>query len=120
MKNYYTESWSFYKSHYQSVDIDNEYYLNFCNGYKTLDIFAGFGRITNYLKDHGVDVEAVELEPNFSQFIKLPKNKNHIFNILDFNHEIKFERIIAPFNSFCLLSGEFLEYERLIGLCDIK
>lgn len=106
MSNYYIESWSFYKSYYQHVDIDYEYYLNLCKGFKTLDIFAGFGRLTNYLASEGVDIESVELEPNFAKFIQLPKEKNHVCNILDFDSTNKFERIIAAFNSFCLFTEE--------------
>lgn len=94
----------------KTFDLDLDYYLHFCKEHTTLDIFAGYGRVTNYLIYHQVDIESVELVPELANLIQLPKEKNHICNVLDFHSERQFERVIAGYNSFCLLREE----------CDIK
>lgn len=106
MTNYYDKSWELYKAHSASFNEDFKYYLEFSNGFKTLELFAGYGRLTNFLFDNGVDVETVELEPNFAKYIAIPESKNHICNVLNFNSKQKFERIIAAYNSFCLLTND--------------
>jgi len=103
MNNYYEKSWELYKAQTEDFVGDFDYYLNFCKKYKTLDIFAGYGRLTNYLYKNNIDVEAVELEPNFAKYINLPLNKKHICDFLTFSSPFLFERIVAGFNSFCLL-----------------
>lgn len=106
MNNYYAESWEIYKHHSEGFDLDFDYYLNFCKGYTTLELFAGYGRLANPLHKAGVDIETVEMEPNFTKYIQLPLYKNHICNVLKFKSEHKFERIIAGYNSFCLLTED--------------
>lgn len=106
VKNYYSNSWELYKTHSESFEDDFDYYLEQCKGHKTLELFAGYGRLTNYLLSHGIDIDSVELEPNFAKFINLPLQKNHICDVLDFRSLIKFDRIIAGYNSFCLLTKE--------------
>jgi hypothetical protein len=106
LKNLYIESWGLYKSHTESFYLDLDYYLNFCKNKKTLDLFAGYGRISNYLSLNNINVEAVELDPNFAKFIRLKNEKVHVCNVLNFNPSYQFERIIAGFNSFCLLINE--------------
>jgi hypothetical protein len=106
MNNHYTESWLLYKLHSESFVDDQQYYLDFTRNYSTLELFSGYGRLTNYLFKNGVDIESIELEKNFTNFISLPDEKNHIGNVLNFNPEKKFERVIAGYNSFCLLTRE--------------
>lgn len=106
MSRHYINSWDLYKTYNQNVDIDFDYYFRLCNGHKTLDLFAGFGRVTNFLKRSGVDVESVESEANFAKFIHLEDKKKHVCDVLDFETEIKYDRVIAPFNSFCLITNE--------------
>ena len=106
MTNYYSNSWELYKLHSASFNEDFKYYLEFSKGYKTLELFAGYGRLTNFLFDHGIDIESVELEPNFAKFITIPENINHVCNVLNFNPKQKFQRIIAAYNSFCLLTND--------------
>ncbi|MEO8400519.1 MAG: hypothetical protein ABI597_01825 [Gammaproteobacteria bacterium] len=104
MSNHYVSSWKLYKSQHQDINFDFDYYLDLCKGSRTLELFAGFGRLTNYLIMQKVDIETVELEPNFAKYIQLPQEKNHICNVLDFNPIGKFNRIIAAYNSFCLFT----------------
>jgi hypothetical protein len=106
MINHYLNSWRIYKEHTKNFNEDRQYYLDFCRGHRTLELFAGFGRLTNYLFANSVDIESVELEKNFAKFIKIPKDKNHICDVLHFKPKVKFERIFAAYNSFCLLTNE--------------
>ena len=102
----YKRSWQIYKEHSDFFKDDLDYYLNFCKGYNSLDLFAGYGRLTNYLKNKGVEIEAVELSPELANFIELEPEKKHIKNVLDISFNKKFERIIAGYNSFCLLNND--------------
>lgn len=106
MTNYYSKSWEFYRLHSENFKDDFDYYLNFTKGHQTLELFAGYGRLTNFLVANHVDMETVELEPNFAKFISIPAHKNHVCNVLDFKPTHHFERIIAGYNSFCLLRQE--------------
>ncbi len=102
--NLYAESWRLYKAHSEKCDEDFVYYLDFCKGFKSLELFAGYGRVTNFLVEHDIDIETVELEAEFAKFIKVNKDKNHITNVLTFNANKPFQRIFAAYNSLCLLT----------------
>ncbi len=106
MESYYSESWFLYKAHTQSFTDDYDYYYEFCKGYDTLELFAGYGRLTNFLIDKKINIESIEIESNFSSFIHLPEEKNHTCDILKFFPNKKYERIIAAYNSFCLFTTE--------------
>ncbi len=106
MKTLYINSWALYKAHTENFIGDLNYYHEFCTGYKSLDIFAGYGRLTNPLSKMNIDIDALEIEPNFMKFITLSESKKHLCNILDFNPNTTYERIIAGFNSFCLLQKD--------------
>lgn len=106
MKTHYSDSWGLYKAHSEIFKVDLNYYLNFCKGFRALDLFAGYGRLTNRLIEEGIDVESVELESTFSEFINLPKEKKHVCSVLEFTTIKPFERVIAGYNSFCLLKKE--------------
>jgi hypothetical protein len=111
MKNHYKDSWELYKLHTESFSDDFEYYYNFCYGYNTLELFAGYGRLSNYLISNKINIETVELEFNFAKHIKLPKNRNHISDVLQFSSNKQFDRIIAAYNSFCLLTEDSQIYQ---------
>lgn len=101
-QNYYSESWKLYKAHTDGFLEDLEYYFNFCKGHKSLELFAGYGRLANPLLRRGVDLDTVELEPNFAKHIQLPKERNFVANVLEFSKP-GYARIFAAYNSFCLL-----------------
>ena len=101
--NHYTKSWSIYKAHSESFLDDLDYYLEFTRGYKSLVTFAGYGRVANFLSENGVDISANELSLDFKKFIKLPDEKIQIGNVLNYSSSVKFDRIFAAYNSFCLL-----------------
>lgn len=103
MKNHYSISWDLYKLQSESFKDDFEYYYKLCREHRTLELFAGYGRLTNFLAARGVDIEAVELEKEFVTYINLPEHKKHIIDVLKFTNEKTYERIIAGYNSFCLL-----------------
>ena len=92
------------KQHGEFVD-DLNYYLEFTDQYTSLDLFAGFGRVSNFLAKNGVDIEAVELDPNFAQSIQLPSEKIHVSDVLKFNTTKRYDRVISAYNSFCLLTN---------------
>jgi cyclopropane fatty-acyl-phospholipid synthase-like methyltransferase len=104
MLNLYETSWELYKEHSSVFLDDRSYYLNLTRGHTTLEMFAGYGRIANFLAANNVNVETVELSPDFSRNINLPANKKHIADVTKFRLEKQFERIIAAYNSFCLLT----------------
>lgn len=106
MTKLYTESWQFYKAQSEAFDEDHKYYYDFCKNQKTLDLFAGYGRLTNYLASRDIDIEIVEIENEFAKFINIDASKKHIQDVLTFNPPIQFDRIIAGWNSFCLLTKE--------------
>lgn len=101
-----SESRLLYKAHSEFFNDDFEYYRNFCNGFRTLELFAGYGRLANQLVRGGTDIEVVEIDPEFASFIRLPTNKKHVCNVLDFVAEKPFERVVAGYNSFCLLTKD--------------
>ena len=95
-----------YKAQTELFNDDYTYYLNFCKGFKVLELFAGYGRLTNYLAQNNVDITVVEIEPYFAKFIKIPAEKIHITDVRTFETSEKFERIFAGYDSFCLLQDE--------------
>jgi hypothetical protein len=101
--NLYEKSWSIYKAHSESFEDDFDYYLNFTRGYRSLEAFAGYGRVGNFLSSRGVDLSINELSSDFIKYLRIPPGKIHIGNILDFQSATKFERIFAAYNSFCLI-----------------
>jgi hypothetical protein len=102
----YTKSWQFYKAQSEGFVEDQEYYYDFCKNQKTLDLFAGYGRLTNFLAAHDIDIEIVEIENEFAKFINIDASKKHIQDVLTFTSTTPFDRIIAGWNSFCLLTKE--------------
>ena len=104
----YQNSWKLYKAESEGFDDDLNYYLDFCKSGDgpCLELFAGYGRVSNKLVDCGLDLETVELNYKFSSFINLPSGKNHTVNVLDFEPQKKFGRIFAAYNSFCLLTSD--------------
>ncbi len=102
----YQDSWEIYKSHSEVFTDDLEYYREFCDGFKTLEICAGYGRVSNYLIKNKVEVHVNELSPSFAKFIELPMSQKHIGDVLALNIGLKFDRIIAAYNSFCLFQSE--------------
>ena len=106
MRNLYEESWRLYKHHTESFLDDLGYYRGFCKGYKSLEMFAGFGRLANRLCEEGVDLETIELSAEFSSLIRLPQEKKHIGDVTQVVLPRRFERIFAAYNSFCLLTED--------------
>jgi SAM-dependent methyltransferase len=104
--NLYVDSWRIYKAHSETFSDDTGYYIKLCTGFKTLELFAGYGRLSNPLVAAGIDLETVELEGRFTQCINLLPDKNHIGDVLTFQSPYKFERIIAGYNSFCLFTRD--------------
>ncbi len=104
--NHYEKSWAIYKAHSESFLDDLDYYLEFTRGHKSLVTFAGYGRVANFLLEQGVDISANELSPDFKKYLKLPDDKIMIGNILKYTSNVKFDRIFAAYNSFCLLLGD--------------
>lgn len=102
----YTNCWELYKTHTESFQSDFDYYADLCKNKTTLELFAGYGRLTNYLKKYTDDIEAVEIQPEFAKLIDLPENKIHVTDVLNFKVPKKFQRIIAGFNSFCLIIND--------------
>jgi hypothetical protein len=101
--NHYATSWSIYKAHSESFLDDLDYYLEFTRGHKSLVTFAGYGRVANFLSQNGVDISANELSSDFKKYINLPDQKIQIGNVLNYSSDVKFDRIFAAYNSFCLL-----------------
>ena len=102
--NLYESSWELYKEHSSIFVDDLPYYLELTRGHSTLEMFAGYGRIANFLNKQGVDVETVELSPEFSDCIELPQQKRHVADVTKFRLGRQFARIIAGYNSICLLT----------------
>jgi cyclopropane fatty-acyl-phospholipid synthase-like methyltransferase len=75
-------------------------------GKKSLELFAGFGRLANRLAKDGIDLETIELSPEFSNEIMLPASKKHIGDVTQIVLPKKFDRIFAAYNSFCLLTQD--------------
>jgi hypothetical protein len=104
--NLYKSSWQLYVEHSKSFQDDFEYYKNFVSKHSSLELFAGYGRITNYLVSQGADIETIELSEDFSKFINLPPARKHVGDVREVVLNRKFERIFAGYNSFCLLLEE--------------
>ena len=117
MAGIYEDSWKLYKAHTENFSDDVLYYQEFIEGYDSLELFAGYGRLTNKLAESGADIEAVEIEPRFAQFIDLPKNRIHVMDVLDFQPGKKYDRIFAAYNSFCLLTSDE-DVRRFFSLLD--
>ncbi|MDG9670592.1 hypothetical protein ONV78_22835 [Hahella sp. CR1] len=100
------DPYQLYQAHSCEFSDDLDYYLNFCRGHATLELFAGFGRVSNHLVTHGVSVETVEILPGYSEQIKLPASSKHVEDVRTFCSDKKFERIFAAYNSFCLLTTD--------------
>ncbi len=100
----YKESWELYKGHSSKFTDDFQYYADFCKQNPTLELFAGYGRLTNFLAAQGIDIESVELSPDFSAHIQIPEEKRHLGDVTEFRLDKKFRRIIAGYNSFCLIT----------------
>ena len=100
----YKESWLLYKSLTEDVNFDIDYYQSLIKG-RTLELFAGFGRVVNRLENKE-NIIAVELEEQFIPYIQLPSDKIYCGNVLDIssNKFGKFDTIFAAYNSFCLLT----------------
>jgi SAM-dependent methyltransferase len=69
-------------------------------------MFAGFGRLANRLASVGIDIETIELSPDFSSLIQIPQTKRHVGDVTNLVLPRKFERIFAAYNSFCLLTED--------------
>ena len=102
----YAESWEFYKAHTEAFIDDIQFYRDFCGNKKSLELFAGYGRVANRLISMGVDLETVELSANFAKQIALPSTRNHVADVLAFDPKRKFDRVYAAYNSFCLLTTD--------------
>ena len=118
MNNYYENSWKFYKASSSVFTGDLDYYKNFVGNKPALELFAGYGRITNYLLENGAsDIYTVELEKDFSKDIKLPDSHKFIGDILTYQTSQKYARIFAGYDSFPLLAEEKQIY-RFFNLLD--
>jgi len=106
MVRLYQNSWELYKAHTESFADDIKYYCEFAGGYKTLELFAGYGRIANQLLSHQQYLEVVEIEPEFAKFIDLQASRKHVCDVLTFEPSHYFERVFAAYNSFCLFVDE--------------
>lgn len=106
MDEIYKNGWELYKTHTSTFVDDLEYYSSFIENHCALELFAGFGRVTNPLLARGHKIETVEILNSFSDFIELPENKKHVTNVLTFSPKQQFLRIFAAYNSFCLLTQD--------------
>lgn len=106
MDDLYRESWELYRNHTDSFQDDFQYYLDFCRSYRTLELFAGYGRLTNFLSSNGIEIETIELSMDFSKLIQIPADKKHLGDVTKLVLPKKFARIIAAYNSFCLLTDD--------------
>ena len=106
MNDLYAESWRLYKHHTENFADDLEYYRTFCKNRDSLELFAGYGRITNHLAEAGVNIETIELSNEFSSLIKIQEHKKHVGDVTKVVLPKKFERIFAAYNSFCLLTTD--------------
>ncbi|MEJ2045975.1 MAG: class I SAM-dependent methyltransferase [Reinekea sp.] len=119
MSTLYANSWKLYKAVTEFFSDDIAYYKEFIGNTHSLELFAGYGRVTNQLVEQGASIETVEILPEFSQFIELPANHKHVCNVLDFQPEINggYQRIFAAYNSFCLLTDS-AEIQRFFHLLE--
>lgn len=100
----YSKCWELYKKHTETFHADFDYYFELCKNKTTLELFAGYGRLANYLHEKNIDIETVEIQPEFAQFIAMPQEHVHVCDVLDFHSSKKYQRIIAAYNSFCLIT----------------
>lgn len=105
----YEESWKLYKAATEDLDFDFLYYFDLCRFYKTIELCAGFGRLSNLLHASGVDITAVELEKSFISYLTLPKDRIINDDILNLSGDIKYSRVISPYNSFCLFTNDNID-----------
>ncbi|MCX4030434.1 hypothetical protein H0A36_26835 [Endozoicomonas sp. SM1973] len=106
MNNVLDDVYEINKAFTENYTDDLDFYLEFCTDHTTLELFAGYGRVTNFLCQHDVDIESVELLNEYSKYIKLPTNRVHTCNVLDFKPLRTFDRVIAAYNSLCLLTKD--------------
>ncbi len=99
----YAQSWELYKQHSSVFKDDLPYYHDFVSGHSTLELFAGYGRVTNYLVKRKEDIEAVDLSRSLLKFVDLPDNKRHHGDAINFQTQRKFERVFAAYDSFPLI-----------------
>ncbi|MDG9668701.1 hypothetical protein ONV78_13240 [Hahella sp. CR1] len=95
-----------YQSHSGDFTDDLDFYLKFCQGHSTLELFAGYGRVSNHLSSHGVELETVEISPFFSDQIQLPSSRKHVCDVRTFSSPKRFSRLFAAYNSFCLFTND--------------
>lgn len=105
-KNQYEKSWKFYKTHSDFFDYDFDYYYKLSLGKKTLEAFAGYGRLSNFLHSKDINLHVNELSSDLASFITIPTDKIHVGDFLEYKFKEKFERIIIAYNSFCLITSE--------------
>lgn len=106
MEGVYQSSWKLYKAHTESFFDDIEYYSCFVRDHSALELFAGYGRVTNQLLKFGHCIDTVEIQQEFADFIDLPVKQNHVCDVLSFTTHAQFSRIFSAYNSFCLLVNE--------------
>lgn len=119
----YEYSWELYKAQTENFNDDLHFYQEFSGNRTTLDIFSGYGRICNFLSKKNPFINAVEKNKNFASHIIIPKECIYITDILKFKTEKKYERIIAGYNSFCLITEEndiFMLFSILKSLLSIN
>jgi len=92
--------------HTRSLTDDVDFYSKLCEGKKSLELFAGYGRITNRLVDQNIDVEAIDINPSYAAKIHLPTEKCHVCDVREFASNQRFEAIFAAYNSFTLLTSD--------------
>lgn len=112
--NLYSDSWKIYREHSQVFTDDLEYYANFVQGHRSLELFAGYGRVTNYLVKQNIPIDAMDLSPELVDFIDLPEGKKRVGDVLTFKVDAPYERVFAAYNSFCLLVSDS-EVERFFS-----
>ena len=89
----YSLSWKLYKAHSSLFTHDLDFYLDFCGNHKSLEIFSGYGRVTNYLHSRMANIYANELNSEFAKFIQIPEKKKFICDFFKMNTKESFERI---------------------------
>lgn len=104
----YRTSWALYKAQTEGFTDDIDYYARFTGQHPTLELFAGFGRVANPLLERGVPLETVEINADFAKSIRLPPERSHVCDVLDFIPAAPVSRVFAAYNSFCLLREEAL------------
>ena len=93
-----------YKGHTKALSHDVDFYSQFIGNHRALELFAGYGRVSNKLISKGHQLETVEILPKYAQCIDLPPGVNHVCNVLDFSTDEPFERIFVAADSFTLLT----------------